>query len=128
MVQDSGGINDLPTQVLVVRVTHVQRLGRESVGLDLNIGTGDLVDETRFANIGKATDEQSSGIGINGWETTQMLPNLFEIGQALTLPLHDGGHPTQGSAFKLLASIERVSILKKTYIVFGDIVDLKNRR
>ena len=46
MVQDTGGVDDLPTQVLVVRVAHEQRLGRESVGLDLNIGTGDLVDET----------------------------------------------------------------------------------
>ena len=128
MIQDSGGVNDLPTQVLVVRVAHVQRLGRESVGLDLHISTGDLVDETRFANIGKATDEQSPCIGIDGGETTQMLSDLFKVGQALALPLHNGGHPTQGSAFKLLASIQRVAILQETYIVLGNIVDLENRR
>ncbi len=127
MVQDPGGVNDLPTQVLVVRVSNVQRLGRESVGLDFNISSGNLVDETRFANIGKSTDEQSPGIGINGWKTTQMLSDLLKVGQALALPLHYGGHPTKGSTFKLLASIERVAILQETNVVLRNVIDLEKR-
>ena len=106
MVKDTGRVNNLPTEVLVVSVTHVQGFGGKCVRLNFDIGSGDLVDETRFANIGKATDEQSSGIGIDGWETTQMLPNLFEIGQALTLPLHDGGHSSQRCSLELFAPVQ----------------------
>ena len=36
----------LPAEVPVVHVTHKQRLGGEGVRLDLDIRTGDLVDET----------------------------------------------------------------------------------
>ena len=54
MVKDTGRVNNLPTQVLVVGVTHVQGLGGEGVGLNFDIRSGDLVDEAGFTNIRKA--------------------------------------------------------------------------
>ena len=77
MVKDTRSVNNLPTQVLVVSVTHVQRLGGEGVGLNFNIGSGDLVDEAGLADVWETADEQSPGIRVDGWQTTQMLTNLI---------------------------------------------------
>lgn len=52
------------------------------------------------------------------------LTYLFQIGQTLALPLHDGGHATESRPFQLFASVQRVSILEETNIVLGHIVDL----
>jgi hypothetical protein len=44
----------LPTQILVVRVTHIQGLGCEGIRLHLHICSGNLVDETGLADVGKS--------------------------------------------------------------------------
>ena len=44
-------ISHLPSEILVVSVTHIQALGGEGVGLDLDIRTGDLIDEAGLADI-----------------------------------------------------------------------------
>ena len=41
----------LPSEILVVSVSHIQALGGEGVGLDLDIRTGDFVDEAGLADI-----------------------------------------------------------------------------
>ena len=46
----------LPAEVLVVRVTHVETLGGEGVGLNLHIGSRDLVDEAGLANVRETYD------------------------------------------------------------------------
>ena len=79
MVKDAGCVNNLPTQVLVVGMTHVQGLGSEGIGLDFNIGSGDFVDEAGLAHVGEAADEQGPGVGVNGWQTAQMLTNLIKL-------------------------------------------------
>jgi len=53
VVQDSGCVDHLPASILVVRVTHKQILGCESIRLNIHIGVGNIVDETRFTNIGE---------------------------------------------------------------------------
>jgi hypothetical protein len=45
-LDDYGGMAYLPTEILVIRVSNVERFGRESIRLNLNICTGDLIDET----------------------------------------------------------------------------------
>ncbi|KAH3661414.1 hypothetical protein OGAPHI_006821 [Ogataea philodendri] len=51
-VQDTRGVNGLETQVLVVEMTHVQRLGGERVRLHLDVGLGDASEETGLTNVG----------------------------------------------------------------------------
>ena len=46
-------LSHLPSQVLVVGVANIETLGGEGIGLDFNIGSGHLVDETGLANIGE---------------------------------------------------------------------------
>jgi len=52
MIEDTGGIDDLESQVLVIQVPYEQGLGCECEGLDLDIGSRDAVDEGRLANAG----------------------------------------------------------------------------
>ena len=47
----STTLSHLPSEILVVSVTHIQALGGEGVGLDLDIRTGDLIDEAGLADI-----------------------------------------------------------------------------
>ena len=41
----------LPAKIFEVCVTHIERLGGEGIGLDINVCSGYLVDETRFSDI-----------------------------------------------------------------------------
>jgi hypothetical protein len=45
MIQDSGRIDYLPPEVLIVHMTNEERLGRESVRLNIYICSCNLVDE-----------------------------------------------------------------------------------
>jgi hypothetical protein len=45
VVEYTGGIDNLPTQVLVVEVTNKKGFSRESVRLHVYVRTRDLVDE-----------------------------------------------------------------------------------
>ena len=47
----------LPAEVLVVRVSHVETLGGEGVGLNLHIRPRDLVDEAGLANVRETYDD-----------------------------------------------------------------------
>ena len=41
----------LPTKILEVCVPHIEGLGGEGIGLDINVCSGYLVDETRFSDV-----------------------------------------------------------------------------
>ena len=125
VIENSGSVDDLPAQVLVVGVADVQRLRREGVRLNLDVSPGDLVDEAGLANVRKATDEQSPGVGIDGGQTAQVLAHLLQVGQTLGLPLHDGGHSAESSALQLLAAVQRVSIFHQADVVLRHVVDLE---
>ena len=51
------------------------------------------------------SDDQSPGVGVDGWQPAEVLPDLLQVLQALVLPPHDGRHPTQGSSLQLLTSV-----------------------
>ena len=40
---------------------------------------GDVVHERALADIGEATEQERSGVGVDGREASEMLPDLFEI-------------------------------------------------
>ena len=45
VVEDTRGVNYLPSQVLVVQMADEERLGGEGVRLDVDVCAGDLIDE-----------------------------------------------------------------------------------
>lgn len=95
MVQHSRGVNDLPSKVLVVHVSNKETLGRESVRLNVDVGSGYFVDEGRFSDVGVTTDEESSGRRVDGRETGHVLSDLLEVGERIFLSSHDGSHSNQ---------------------------------
>jgi hypothetical protein len=123
VVQDTGGVDNLPSQVLVVHVSDKERLCGESIRLDIDVGSSDLVDETTLADIGVTADQKCSSIRVDSGQTVHVLPDLFEVLEGLSLPLHDGGHSTESSSFKLFTSVERVSELDQADVVFGNLGD-----
>ena len=123
VVQDTGGIDHLPAQVLVIHVSNEQRLGGESIGLDIDISTGNLVHERRLPDVGVSADEQSTGVGVDRGETGQMLTDLLQVSERILLATHDGGHSSEGSLLELLATVERVTKLEETNIILSDLVN-----
>jgi hypothetical protein len=98
-------------------MTDEQTLCGESIRLDIDIGTGDAAQEAGLSDIGVPADQESSGVGINGRETTQMLPNLLQVDKRILQTSADGGHTTQGGTLELLALKQRLSIFDEADIV-----------
>lgn len=120
MVQDTGSVDGLKSQHLVVKVTDEQTLGGEGVWLNVDVGTRNVLEETRLSDVGVTADEECSGVRIDGWETTKMLSDLFEVEKRILHALADGGHATESGSLELLALEERLTILEQTNVISGD--------
>lgn len=92
VIEDTRGIDDLPSQVLVVKVADEKRLGRKGVRLYVYICTRDLVDEGGLSDIWIPADEQGPSVGVNRGETGHMLPDLLEVSERILLSSHDCCH------------------------------------
>ena len=106
-----------------LQVTNVETLGCESVGLDLDIGARDLLQERRLADVGEAGNNEGTGVGVDRRQTAQMLPDLLEVDERVLEPLADCGHATERRLLQLLALEERLSILEQTDVVTCDGLD-----
>ena len=96
VVEHPRGVDYLVAEVLVLGVADVERLGGEGVGLDLDVGLADAVDETRLPHVGIPRQENGPLVGVNRWQPTHMLPHLLQVPQRRAdLPDH-GTHPPQG--------------------------------
>lgn len=123
VIQNTRGIDNLPSKVLVIGVSDVQRLGGERVRRSLDIGTGDLVHERTLADVGETTDDQRSSVGIDRGQTVQVLSNLFQEFQGVLLSLQDGRHSTQGGSLELFGSVQTVGKLEQSKVVLGNLVN-----
>ena len=81
VIEDTGGIDDLPSSILVISMSDEQRLGGESIWLNINVGLSHVVDQTRLTDVRVTCKDQSSGVGVNGRESSQMLPYLFQVAE-----------------------------------------------
>ncbi len=45
VIQDTGRIDDLPSKVFIIQMSHKEGFCGKSVGLDVNVGPSDFVDE-----------------------------------------------------------------------------------
>ena len=123
VVQNTGGVDGLETQHLVVEVANEQTLGGEGVRLDVDVGTGDVLEERRLSNVGVSANEESAGVGVDRGQTAQMLPDLVEVEKRVLQTLADGGHATKSSALELLALKQTLTILDETHVISGDGLD-----
>lgn len=60
VIQDSRSVDDLPLGILVLAVANKQVLGCERVGLHIDIGIRDVVNERGFTDIWEAGDDKSA--------------------------------------------------------------------
>ena len=104
-------------------MTNEQALSSESVWLNIDIGSGDTLQETRLSDIRVTADEKSAGVWIYRRKTSQMLADLVEVDKRVFKSAADGGHTTESSTLELLALEERLSILEKSDIVAGHSFD-----
>jgi hypothetical protein len=103
MVQDSGSVDGLEAQVLVIKVSDEQTLGRKRIRLNVNICSSDALQKARFANIGIAADQKRPRVRVDRGKTTKMLSNLLKIQQRIFQSLADCGHATERRSLELLA-------------------------
>lgn len=123
VVQDTGRIDGLETEVLVVEVADEERLRGESVGLDVDVGAGDGAQEARLADIRVTADEQGAGVGVDGGETAQVLADLVEVEQRVLQALGEGGHAAERGPLQLLALEQALGVLEQAHVVAGDGLD-----
>lgn len=104
-------------------MSYIETLGSEGIRLDLDIGPGDGLEERRLANIGEARDDKCAGVGVDGRETAQMLPNLLEVHEWVLEALANGRHATKRSPLQLLALEQRLSILQQAHVIARNSLD-----
>lgn len=123
MIKDSGGVDDLPLHMVVLCVSHKQRLRGESVGLHFDVGMGDIVDKAGLSDIGEPTEEDSAGEGVNGGQSSQVLPHFLQETETGAKFLESSGHSTESCTFEHLAAIGRLGVLEEFGVVLGDFLD-----
>ena len=112
--------------IVVVSGPPPAKLGKltyRGVRLDVDVGTGDVLEERRLSNVGVSANEESAGVGVDRGQTAQMLPDLVEVEKRVLQTLADGGHATKSSALELLALEQTLTILDETHVISGDGLD-----
>jgi hypothetical protein len=120
VIQNTGGIDGLEAEILVVEVTDKQTLCGESIGLNVDIGTSNALEETRLSDVGVTADKQCSSVGVDRRQTAEMLADLIEVHKRVLESLNEGGHATQSGPLELLALEQRLAVLEETDIIAGD--------
>jgi hypothetical protein len=92
MIQNSWGIDYLPTKVLVVEVSNEKTFGSKGVRLDIDVRAGDLVDEGRFADVRVPADQERPRVWVDGRQPGDVLPDLLKVSKGIFLSTHDGSH------------------------------------
>lgn len=128
VVEHSRRVDDLPAKVLVVHVADEERLGREGVRLDVDVGARHLVDERRLADVRVAADEERARGRVDRRQARHVLAHLLEVGERVLLALHDGRHAAERRLLELLAPVQRVAELDEAAVVLADLDDEVARR
>lgn len=123
VVEDARGVDDLEAETVVVGVTDVEGLGGEGVGLDFHVGLADRVDEAGLADIGVASHQDGSFVGVDGGQSAHMFPHFLEVGEGGgDLPDH-GAHPAQSSSLQGLAPVERICVFDQFEVISAHVLD-----
>ena len=123
VVKNSRGIDDLVPEVAVLGVADVEGLGGEGVGLDLNVGFAEAVDEAGLSNIGVAGQQNGPLVGVDGGQSPHMFPDFLEVGEWGGYFSDHGAHPSKGSSFEGLAPVEGIGVFDQFEVVSAHILD-----
>ena len=123
MIEDTGSVDGLESQVLVVEMTDKQTLGGEGVRLDIDVGSRDASQEARLSDVRETADDQCARVGVDSRQTTKMLSNLVQVEERVFQSLDNSGHATQRGPLELLALEEGLSVLEKSDVISGNGLD-----
>jgi hypothetical protein len=123
MVEDAGSVDNLPLGVLVLAVTNKQILSCKCVWLNVHVCIGDVVDERGFTDVWETGYNQGSSVSVDLWQTGEMLPYFFQVGETRLQFLEHRAGATQCSAFQHFAPIQGIGVLKKTHVVVRNVVN-----
>jgi hypothetical protein len=98
-------------------VSHKKRFRGESVGLNIDIGSGYRLQEAGLSNIGISTDQEGPCVGVYAGQTPKVLSHLLEVYQRIFQSLTDCGHPAQSRPLERLALEQGLCIFQKSDIV-----------
>jgi len=122
MIKDTWGIDNLPFSILVISMTDKQVLSGKSIRLNIHIGIGHVVDEARLTNIRETSDDESSGTSVDLGQSTEMLSDFLKITETTLKLFQECAHATECSSLEHLCSVERISVLKQTNVIRGDLI------
>lgn len=122
-VENTRGINDLQTRVLVVAVIYKQILSSECVRLYPNVRNSDLANERALADIRKTGDDQGAGRGVDDlgseifWRPPRDRRGSYSL-EACTW--------SRAQCASALAAVERVTEFEQGQIVPRDAFDKRD--
>lgn len=73
-------------------MSNEEAFGGECVWLYVDVRASDFVDKGGLSDVRVAADKECTRIGVNGGETRDVLPDLFEVGKRIFLSAHDRSH------------------------------------
>lgn len=91
--------------------------------MNVDVGTGNLVDERGLSDVGVTADEESTSGRVDRRETRHVLTNLLEVSERILLTTHDGGHTSESCLLELFASVKTVSEFEQTAVIFSNLND-----
>lgn len=123
VIEDTGGVDNLPRVEVVISVTKIEGLGSEGVRLNFDISTSNLVEEGGLTDVGETTNEEGTFIRVDRRETSNVLADIFEVLESISELLAGSGHTTKSSALELLTTVQRITVLQETDVITTNGVD-----
>ncbi|GIX61628.1 enoyl-CoA hydratase/carnithine racemase [Babesia caballi] len=124
VVQQTGGVDDLPPEVVMVEVAHVEAFRGEAVGLHVHVGLADLVHEAGLAHVGVAGQQEGPGVWVYGGEPRHVLPDVLQVLEAAAQLLYHLGHAPQSGDLERFAPVCGDGELDEAHVLLCDFVEV----
>mmetsp|Transcript_56924 Transcript_56924/g.123174 ORF Transcript_56924/g.123174 Transcript_56924/m.123174 type:complete len:205 (-) Transcript_56924:135-749(-) len=122
MIQNTRGVDHLPSDVVVVQMPNEEGLRGEGIRLNVNVGVGHDVHERGFAHVWVASKDQSPRGRIDGRQPSQMLPHLFKVRERAGELLCNGAHAAHRRLLQHLALVQAICELHHSHVFLGNVV------
>jgi len=98
-------------------MSNEQTLGRESIWLDIHIGSRNRLQKRTLAHIGISADQQRAGVGVNTRQPAQMLPHLLQVHKLILQFTRYRGHTSQPRSLQLFALIQTLPVFNQAHMI-----------
>ena len=78
-------------------MTDIQALGREGIGLHINVGICHIIHEAGLTDVGVPSDNESTGVRVDLRESCHVLADLLQVAEGGLQLLEKSTDSTKGS-------------------------------